>query len=316
MVKGVGRVIIFLWCSIYDIWRYLYGGAWFFGIKSSSVRSFEQSKIGHAIEKSLSFSRRNPNSGWANVRLLIKTLIYARDQGNITRADREALFLVQKFIEADLFKDHENAQIIRNDCENLFEPAEAECGSEILSSNELARGVLKEPEKFFFSRRSIREYNNKNVRDADIKRAVELALRTPSACNRQPWKVYYTSEKAKKLSILKHQAGNAGFGEEIPTLVLITADRAAFGSPQERNQHWIDGGMFSANLVLAFHSLGLLSCCLNWAVKPNTDWRLRRLLDLPKCEDIIMMISVGYPNEENISCVSPRKEIQHYLTKL
>ena len=55
--------------------------------------------------------------------------------------------------------------------------------------------------------------------------------------------------------------GNAGFGDRVPLVLVITSDLQTFFAPEERNQAWIDGGMFAMSLVHALHSLGLASCC-------------------------------------------------------
>ena len=57
----------------------------------------------------------------------------------------------------------------------------------------------------------------------------------------------------------------------------------------ERNQGWIDGGMFAMSLIYAFHALGIGTCCLNWAVDSRTDRTLRSVVSMPDHEAVIMM---------------------------
>ena len=61
----------------------------------------------------------------------------------------------------------------------------------------------------------------------------------------------------------------------------------------ERNQCWIDGGMFAMSLVLGLHAQGLGTCFLNWSKSAPEDKAMRALLQLPPQEAIITLIAVG-----------------------
>src|SRR3546814_20513526 len=89
--------------------------------------------------------------------------------------------------------------------------------------------------------------------------AVELALHSPSVCNRQASYVYCLQSREIIDRALSLQNGNRGFGHEIPCLLILCTDLSAFDTAGERYQHWIDGGMFSMSLVWALHALGYSS---------------------------------------------------------
>ncbi|MBM4515639.1 hypothetical protein GS432_01350 [Rhodococcus hoagii] len=61
------------------------------------------------------------------------------------------------------------------------------------------------------------------------------------------------------------------------------------------DQVFIDGGLFSMNLVHGLLARGVGTCCLNWSVDAPQDAKLRRALNLPPHEVVIMMIALGYP---------------------
>mgnify|MGYP001038387728 CR=1 FL=1 len=70
---------------------------------------------------------------------------------------------------------------------------------------------------FFFNRRSIRDYSNKEVDMEVLKDCIKKSLHgTPTVCNRPINKVYIIRDKAIKKQILELQNGNKGFAEQAP----------------------------------------------------------------------------------------------------
>lgn len=163
---------------------------------------------------------------------------------------------------------------------------------------------------FFGSRSSLRSFDRRAVSKADVKEAVSLAMNTPSVCNRQAWRTYVTTTQAARESVLALQNGNAGFRSEIPCVLAVTVDARLFSGAGERNQRWIDGGLFAMSLVWALHSKGLGTCMLNWSVSNAQSRRLRSLLGIAEHEDVIMLIAVGYPSPTAVVARSPRRSLE------
>ena len=63
------------------------------------------------------------------------------------------------------------------------------------------------------------------------------------------------------------------------------------------------------SLVMAFHSIGLFLCCLNWSFSGRNDLRLRRLVDIKQEHRFIMMLAVGLPREKIKVCASERRPL-------
>jgi nitroreductase len=146
-----------------------------------------------------------------------------------------------------------------------------------------------------------------------IAQAVSLAQLSPSACNRQPCKVYVAEDEILKNALLSHQNGNSGFGHLAPIIFVVTSNSNHFFGAIERNQPFIDGGLFSMSLLFALQTQGLVSCCLNWCVSPSTDSAVHTLLNIPKSERIIMYIAAGFPVINTTVPKSHRKEISNAL---
>ncbi len=94
--------------------------------------------------------------------------------------------------------------------------------------------------------------------------------------------------------MLPLQGGNVGFGHLIKKLLIITADLCAFDGTHERNQGFIDGGMFAMSLLYSIQFHGLGACALNWARALETDLALRSEINIRESNVILMMIGVGH----------------------
>jgi len=156
--------------------------------------------------------------------------------------------------------------------------------------------------RFAYARHSIRSFSEEIVDKLLIERAVEIAQQSPSVCNRQPWLVHALTNEAKIREALQYQNGNIGFGESIKCLLLITGDNSAMLWHYERNEIWVDGGLFSMTLGYAFQSLGLGTCMLNLSLPYNKEKILAALYKLPLNERPIMMMAVGHlPERLNVA---------------
>lgn len=157
------------------------------------------------------------------------------------------------------------------------------------------------------ARRSVRHYTDRSVSPDLIEKCVALAQLSPSACNRQPWGVHLYTDAAQIKALLKLQNGNAGFGHQLKNLLIVTSSRKSFFDASERNEPYIDGGLFSMSLILALQSEGVSSCCLNWCVDDERDREAHRLGGIDDSEAIIMYLAVGYADDAVIVPRSARK---------
>src|SRR5690625_1820490 len=174
--------------------------------------------------------------------------------------------------------------------------------------------TLVDFKSFVNSRYSIRDFAPGHVSDKVIKEAIEIAQKTPSVCNRHSWKVYSYSKEQDKLEILKFQNGNKGFGHLADKILIVTMDLRDFRGSIERNQAYIDGGMYSMSLIYALHSLGIGTCPLNLSIVNKTERKLKEVTGIPDSEVFMMMIAVGHIPEKLKVAWSPRREIDEVLT--
>ncbi|MDP1624578.1 MAG: nitroreductase family protein [bacterium] len=315
-IRLYGRLISALNGFLYDFYRFYLFSAWRSDMKDAEQRNYNAVKIYHTLEKSMSLKNRRLGAGQSSAYILLDVLKYAKKSNNIGFHDKAALSTLSRFVELDGINKVEWVEQIRKELLAFDFFSDEVHGSQIYRLEDFRKGMLENPEKFFFSRHSLREFKNEIVPEHVVKRAVSLALKTPSVCNRQAWHVYHTSDSDIKYLALKYQEGNRGFGDRVPNLMIITTDLKAFVSGYERYQHWIDGGLFAMSIIYALHSLGVASCCLNWSQTPAKDKMLRSLVDIRPNHTVVMMLAIGWPDENNNICVSARRPLDEVYSSL
>lgn len=166
---------------------------------------------------------------------------------------------------------------------------------------------------FYNSRFSIRNFSKRNVEDQIILDCISASIKTPSNCNRQPWKIKIISEEKEKEIVFSLQKGNRGFGDSSNKLLAIFSDLSSYSSLNERHQPWVDGGMFSMSIIYALHSQGIGSCCLNWAQGKTADKELKKKLKIDNSYAIIMFIAIGHIPQKLKVAHSKRKDMSKIL---
>ncbi|MGS4880493.1 nitroreductase family protein [Photobacterium damselae] len=321
-IKPFGRIIYWILGALYDFRRFYKYGGWRINLKNKEQRNYFVSKIYHSLEKSMSFSNRNLDSGWSNAYILVHALDIACKENNIGFHDNIGINVLKKFIKANngITKNiiSDKVRIKYKEISSYFiDNSSSDCGVVSLSIDDLNKGLLLNPDDFFLSRYSIREFDSERISILDLHKAIQLSLKTPSACNRQPWHVYHISDKNKIIDALSYQSGNRGFTNDINDLLIICSDIRAFNPGNERYQHWIDGGMYSMSLIYALHSKGIGSCCLNWSQQGGVDSKFRKkFVEIDDAHTIIMMLAIGKPKNNNILCASPRRPFNEVYSEV
>jgi nitroreductase len=184
-----------------------------------------------------------------------------------------------------------------------------DAGVTVVTREQIAQDKGVDFGRFAKSRHSIRSFRSDAIDPAALEQAIEAARHSPSACNRQAWKVHVFTEPQEIKGVLAYQVGNRGFGDSARAILIVTCELGAFVGTREHNQAYIDGGMFAMSLVYALHGLGLATCCLNLSLQYYEANLLRQAVSIPASEALIMMIAVGHlPEQVPITC-SYRKPV-------
>ncbi|MCU7848063.1 MAG: nitroreductase family protein [Candidatus Thiodiazotropha sp. (ex Lucinoma kastoroae)] len=170
-----------------------------------------------------------------------------------------------------------------------------------LYSTEIMSAARSNFDELCKSRHSIREYSSDPVDTEDIEKAIRMAQRSPSACNKQSVRCYYTSDKRKIELLNKFPLGNRGF-QNPGAIVFVSTSFNSHDLAEERHQGYTEAGMFAMTLVYAFHYLGMGTCVLSAAVKPKIEKDIVKEFGIQEDEALCIMISIGHlPDEVSVA---------------
>jgi len=273
----------------------------------------------HALEKGMAMPKHRPGFGEVKAEELLMNwrrhiALFGSEQfeRNIASTLLEFVqFKRQRLSESSIIAVHE-LELQQSISLNL-QPGN-EVGLVTIKRNSLLDSLPPDPELFFTMRRSLRQFSSEVVPRDLLERAVRIAQRSPSVCNRQSSRVYLFDDQELKLKVLAIQSGNLGFGHTASFVAIVTSRLACFTSYNERNQAFVDGGIFFMGLLLAFHSLGIGCCSLNWAATMDQDRTLRNTAGIPDDEVIISLMCGGFWPAKAEVAASPRRELSDVLT--
>jgi len=187
-------------------------------------------------------------------------------------------------------------------------------GKRDLKKEEILRHCQSSFREFASNRFSIRNYSDEPVSIDLLKKAIEIAQKTPSVCNRQTCKVYIVADRLKKREVLSYHDGNRGFGHLADKILIVTSDLRSFEGVHERNQSFVDGGMFAMSLLYGLHYEGLATCTMNWCTTKEQDLQLRKIIPLQSAENVILLVAVGHIPAKIAIAKSNRKPLSDVFT--
>lgn len=287
--------------------------------KNSNLRALEAriARQIHILEKGMSLSSPKIGFGQKKIQMLFIYLDdYLKKGGSIDEEIVEkavgTLKAYMSFFKKQGYKNDELEEKI-----SLYKvntDLEKDCGIEELTLEQIREDSKKEFPIFLGSRHSVRQFANRPVEVDVIKKAVKVAMKTPSACNRQAAKVYvYTNKEMNNIIGETLVEGNTGFDKEVDKYLVITGERLAFSDSYERSQCIIDASLFAMNLVLALHYYGVGSCILQSSERHKLDKKRYKVLNIPESEKIVLFIAIGYYKEKFQVAKSKRDNIDSYL---
>tara|TARA_B100000780_G_scaffold270333_1_gene230003 strand:- start:18188 stop:19258 length:1071 start_codon:yes stop_codon:yes gene_type:complete len=157
------------------------------------------------------------------------------------------------------------------------------------------------------NRHSVRWFKPIPVPRSLIDEAINVASTAPSACNRQPFEffVFDTPEKAQKIGSIP--MGTAGFSQNFQCVIVVVGDLSAYPYEKDRHIIYIDSALATMQMLLAFETRGLGSCVINWPDIERHEIQMADELQLQSYQRPMMLISIGYPDEDGMIPFSAKK---------
>lgn len=271
----------------------------------------------HVVEKGLTMPETKLGFGKDLImRLSDACLQFIQLYGNDESQLKQAVKVLLEYKNFHQIRDFQLDKTVLENINQLSKLSELDEFSEqkILSSESYFSKSESSFKEFAESRASIRNYSNEDVSLEQINKALELATTTPSACNRQCSRTYVFTDKEEVVNILNAQGGNRGFGHLANKLIVITAEIGVFLNKTERNQAFIDGGMYAMNLLYGLHYNKIAGCILNCSFSSDKDQEMRKLCKIKDSEVFIAMISCGNVPQDFKAALSKRYNYQFINT--
>ncbi len=162
--------------------------------------------------------------------------------------------------------------------------------------------------KIVASRRSVREFQEREIPPDVLQRILQTGRRAPSAANRQPW--YFMAVTRAEGHPLYDLLYVKGF-RNAPVLLVGLADRrrAWVRKSDGANYAWVDVAIALTEMILAATAEGLGTC---W-IAAFDSVEARRVLGLPPEVDPVSLVALGWPTEPLEPVEKDRKSLTEIL---
>lgn len=277
----------------------------------------------HSVEKGMLYYKTKPRFAKERIVHLIKFI----KSNDLTSIEDKTQIIVTYKIMCKYFEMH---KVLNVAIEDYFPEVMYNEIKEKLKSlyDQDFKGVIEFTKQDFFkntnnhflyfsnSRKSVRDFNGELIDKELITKAIELALNAPSVCNRQSSKVYLLEDKNKIDKALKVQGGFTGYTENVSQLLILTVNRNYFYTIGERNQMFIDGGVFLMNLLYSLHFYQIANCPANWGKTIAEEKEFRNVISIAENEKIICFIPIGLVKENFRVTLSKRRHVDEIFKQI
>ena len=153
-----------------------------------------------------------------------------------------------------------------------------------------------------YTRKSVRDFSNKEIEEEKIETLMKAAMSAPSAMNRQPWEFIIVQSEEKKEAVRQAMP----FGKYKSSIIVIPCIKEISSVPLEHDLVNCDLGAASENILLAAHDMGLGAV---WcAVYPSKTLQkaIKKAVDIPAGLTPYSAIYIGYPSDTDKSKVKDK----------
>ncbi|MBQ7561725.1 MAG: nitroreductase family protein [Synergistaceae bacterium] len=186
--------------------------------------------------------------------------------------------------------------------ENLFKG-----GCERFTKSEILKYNPENWREFVRARHSVRRFKNSIISSGIINEIINDAKYYPSACNRQPCKVYYSMNPEITAKILRNCDGFVTNSGDIHNCFIVTCDRSLLNQAELNDQELLNSGIFLGYLVMSIHAHGLGSCLFQFLQVNSRQESIKREFGIKSSEIIAAFVGFGELEDEVITACADRR---------
>lgn len=269
----------------------------------------------HSIEKGMSIGRLKEGFGNKKACDIVDDLRGYVSIGGERQFVVESCSVLQQYVK---FKEEigQNADDVKTKLDGLMNDCRIKSlelgGIYRLRYEDVRRKANGNLEEVMASRYAVRDFGTTPIDMGMLRKALKMAEKSPSACNRQSWRVHvYTKDNALKMFNL--QGGGKSFASEMQAAILVCADLTSYYL-SELNLPYVDGGLYGMNLMLALHHCGLACIPMTMGLTAGYLKMIKREMGVPENEVPVLLIGVGSYKDEFRAAVSYRYPYTRYTT--
>ena len=153
------------------------------------------------------------------------------------------------------------------------------------------------------NRYSVRKFSDRKVEEEKINIILRSAQVSPTACNKQPQKIYalQSPEALEKLQKCK----TSHFEETLAFVITVDKTKCWVREYDDQSSSYVDGSIVTTHMMLSAHDIGIGS---TWIMHFIPD-AVRSEFSIPENEEIISILVMGYPAPDS------KPSSQHYDKK-
>lgn len=143
------------------------------------------------------------------------------------------------------------------------------------------------------TRRSIRDYTDRDVSEEDVETLLRAAMAAPSAGNEQPWH-FVVIRRRETMEKIMAAHPYSDMLAQAPICIAVLAQVAL----ERHAGYWVqDCSAATMNLLLAAHALGLGAVWLGVHPVADRESALKQILSLPDGVECLSLVAIGHPAE-------------------
>ncbi|MCD7811221.1 MAG: nitroreductase family protein [Ruminococcus sp.] len=276
----------------------------------------------HSVEKGLSLASPRKLFGLKKIETMLNDVeIYI----SLPEKSDEVIAMVSAALRAyfDFHSDEEYSELnkLKNRVTQILAKASLDCPDSCVEGGVLHTTLVADENdyksllKIAEQRHSVRDFSGQSVPMELLHKAMAIAQRAPSACNRQGVRAYIITEKNRDC-LNGWLEGTGGFASAVDKYILITGKLSTYRS-DEPFQYTVSASIFAGYLTLALQSVGIAACVIQRPLLHNNKWvEVSKTLGIPGDEQAVVMIGTGMPKEDYLVPVSHRMPYDFQVKEL
>jgi len=142
---------------------------------------------------------------------------------------------------------------------------------------------------------SIKKYKDDKIELEILERILDAGVRAPSAKNRQPWRFIACTEDSVRSKIMSAAYGQDHVGSA-PVIIAACTTNTEYKMPNGQLSYPIDISMAVSFMMIQARAENLGTCIVTTYDEPE----IKDILSVPYSMRVVMLLLVGYPDENPI----------------